>query len=176
MGNNLKINTPLTDDVINNLKCRDIVYINGIIYTARDAAHKRLIEEYKKKSILPINIKNQIIFYAGPTPNRDDEVIGSIGPTTSYRMDDYTDELLSLGLKGMIGKGNRRKEVVDSIKKYRAIYFIAYGGVSAYLAKRVVNSKMICYDDLGTEAIRELLVKDFPVIVAIDAKGNSIYD
>ena len=170
------IKTPLLDDVIDNLKCRDLIYIDGIIYTARDAAHKRLVESINNNQTLPFDIKNSVIFYAGPTNEREGEVIGSIGPTTSYRMDDYTDILLSQGLKGMIGKGERSKEVIESIKKHKAIYFITYGGVSAYLAKRVVKSKMICYDDLGTEAVRELEVKGFPVIVAIDSKGNSIYD
>jgi fumarate hydratase subunit beta len=170
-----KISTPLSDEVIASLSCGDQVNISGIIYTARDAAHKRLIDDLKQNKDLPFDIKNQIIFYMGPCPAAPGEVIGPAGPTTSHRMDKYTPKLLSLGLRGMIGKGNRSSEVIESVKKYHSVYFACVGGTGTLCAKHIRHSEVIAYSDLGTEAIRKLEVVDFPVFVAIDAKGNNIY-
>lgn len=170
------ITTPLTDEKIKDLKSGDYVYITGTIYSARDAAHKRLYEAVLENKQIPLNIDNAIIYYLGPTPARENQVIGSAGPTTSSRMDKYTPTLLDMGLKGMIGKGRRSKEVVSSMVKNNAVYFAAVGGAGALLSKCIINSRVIAYDDLETEAIRELQVKDFPVIVVIDAKGNNLYD
>lgn len=170
------ISTPLTDDIIKDLKSGDYVYITGIIYSARDAAHKRIYDSLLNAEEIPINLSNAIIYYLGPTPAKYNQVIGSAGPTTSSRMDKYTPTLLDLGLKGMIGKGRRSKEVIDSMKKNNAVYFAAVGGAGALLSKCIVESKVIAYDDLGTESIRELRVKDFPVIVVIDSDGNDLYE
>lgn len=170
------ITTPLSDIEVNELKSGDYVYISGVIYTARDAAHKRMYEALECKQELPLEVKNQIIYYLGPTPAKEGQVIGSAGPTTSSRMDKYTPTLLDLGLKGMIGKGKRNETVIESMKKNKAVYFAAVGGAGALLSKCIKSSEVIAYDDLGTEAIRKLQVEDFPVIVVIDAEGNNFYE
>lgn len=170
------ITTPLTKEKVSELVAGDFVYITGTIYTARDAAHKRMYEAIQAKQQIPICVENAIIYYLGPTPAKDNQVIGSAGPTTSSRMDKYTPELLNMGLRGMIGKGKRNNEVMESMIKNHATYFAAIGGAGALLSKCIVNSKVIAYDDLGTEAIRELEVKDFPAIVVIDDKGNNLYE
>ncbi|OPJ55614.1 Fe-S-containing hydro-lyase [Alkalithermobacter paradoxus] len=169
------ITTPLTQDKVEKLKSGDIVHITGTIYTARDAAHKRLVEAINKKENLPFELKDSVIYYVGPTPNRPGKVIGSAGPTTSYRMDDLTVPLLNLGLKGMIGKGNRSENVIDEMKKTKAVYFAAIGGAGAFISSSIKESKVVAYDDLGSEAIRELKVENFPAIVVIDSKGNNLY-
>ncbi len=170
------IKTPLTNDKVENLQAGDYVYITGTIYTARDAAHKRMYETMKEGNRIPFELKDNIIYYLGPTPERDGQVIGSAGPTTSSRMDKYSPLLLDNGLKGMIGKGKRNKEVIDSMIRNKAVYFAAVGGAGALLSKKIKESKVIAYDDLGTEAIRELYVENFPVIVVIDSKGNNLYE
>ena len=169
------INTPLTDKVINNLKAGDRVLLNGIIYTGRDAAHKRLVELIEKGEELPMDIKNQIIYYVGPCPAKPGQVIGSAGPTTSGRMDSYAPLLMEHGLKGMIGKGIRNQQVVDSIIKYNAVYFAAIGGAGALLSEAIKEADVIAFPDLGAEAIYKLRVENFPVIVIIDNKGNDLY-
>lgn len=171
----MKINLPLTKEVTKNLKAGDIVELSGVIYTARDAAHKRLIERLEANEPLPFDLKDSIIYYVGPTPEKPGAVIGSAGPTTSYRMDAYAPTLLDLGLKGMIGKGPRNHEVIDAIKRNNAVYFAAVGGAAALLALHIKEAQVIAFDDLGTEAIRRLVVEDFPVIVATDCHGNSLY-
>lgn len=173
---NKYINIPLTEDMVCDLRAGDYVYITGTIYTARDAAHKRLYESMIEGKEIPMDLKNNIIYYLGPTPERDGQVIGSAGPTTSSRMDKYTPMLLNNGLKGMIGKGKRNEEVIESIIKNKCVYFAAVGGAGAILSKKILKSTVIAYDDLGTEAIRELYVKDFPVIVVIDSIGNNLYE
>lgn len=170
------IKAPLNEETVNDLSAGDFVYITGTIYTARDAAHKRMDEALKNNSDLPLSLENNIIYYMGPSPARKGKVIGSAGPTTASRMDKYTPELLDLGLKGMIGKGKRSKEVVDSMIKNKCVYFAAIGGAGALLSQHILSSKVIAYDDLGTEAIRKLEVVDFPVIVVIDCKGNNLYE
>lgn len=169
------IKTPLDEATIKEIKAGDFVYITGTIYTARDAAHKRMYEAVQDNQELPFDVTNNIIYYLGPTPAREGQVIGSAGPTTSSRMDKYTPTLLDKGLKGMIGKGRRNNEVKESIIKNKAIYFAAIGGVGALLSKSIKSSKVIAYDDLGTEAIRELYVENFPVIAVIDCKGTDQY-
>ena len=168
------INTPLKEEEIEELKAGDFVFITGTIYTARDAAHKRMYETLRKKEELPIELKNNIIYYMGPSPAKEGQVIGSAGPTTSSRMDKYTPELIDLGLKGMIGKGRRSEQVKEAIIKRKAVYFAAIGG-GALLSKCIISSQVIAYEDLGTEAIRKLEVKNFPVIVVIDSEGNNLY-
>lgn len=170
------ISTPLTGDKVKDLKAGDYVYISGIIYTARDAAHKRMIEGLSEGKDIPFDINNQIIYYLGPTPNREGQVIGSAGPTTSSRMDKYAPTLLDIGLKGMIGKGKRSQEVIDSMKKNTAVYFAAVGGAGALLSKCIKKSEVIAYDDLGTEAIRKLEVENLPVITVIDCEENNLYE
>lgn len=170
-----KITTPLNDETIKSLKVGDIVYITGTIYTARDAAHKRLVELIDKGEKLPFDFEGNIVYYAGPSPNRPEFVIGSIGPTTSTRMDAYSSALIAKGLKGMIGKGLRSKEVKDAIKEYTGVYFAAIGGAAALISKAVKKVEIVAFEDLGTEAIRKLEVLDFPVIVAIDSEANDIY-
>lgn len=170
------IKTPLTTAKVEDLNAGDYVFITGTIYTARDAAHKRMFETMNEGKQIPFNLEDNIIYYLGPTPAREGQVIGSAGPTTSSRMDKYTPLLLNHGLKGMIGKGKRSREVVESMVKNKAVYFAAVGGAGALLSKRIKESKVIAYDDLGTEAIRELYVEDFPVIVVIDSKGNNLYE
>ncbi len=170
-----KITTPLTAGVVKSLKSGDRVLLSGKIYTARDAAHKRLVELIDRKEKLPFDISGQVIYYVGPTPAKPGYVIGSAGPTTSYRMDAYTPKLLSIGLKGMIGKGMRNDKVKNAIKKYKAVYFAAIGGLGALLSKKIKSVRVIAYDDLGPEAIRELEVEDFPLIVINDCYGNDLY-
>lgn len=170
------IKTPLTMQKVEELHAGDYVYITGTIYTARDAAHKRMYETMQEGGSIPIDLTDNIIYYLGPTPAREGQVIGSAGPTTSSRMDKYTPLMLDNGLKGMIGKGKRNKEVIDSMIKNKAVYFAAVGGAGALLSKKIKASKVIAYDDLGTEAIRELYVEEFPVIVVIDTEGNNLYE
>lgn len=172
-----KINlTPeMTPETTGSLKAGDEVLLSGIIYTARDLAHKRLLEAIKKGKRLPVNLKEQFIYYCGPTKTPSGKVIGSCGPTTASRMDEFTPSLLSAGLKGMIGKGCRAKEVILAIKKYKAVYFLAYAGCGALLSKYVKSARPIAYRDLGPEAIWRLYVEKFPLIVAIDSKGRNIY-
>jgi len=172
----IKIATPLNEEKIIQLKAGDLVKITGHIYVARDAAHRRIFELIKKGQKLPIDLEGQIIFYAGPTPAKPGYSCGSVGPTTSYRMDPYTPPLLDKGLKGMIGKGFRSKEVIDSMKKNRAVYFAAVGGTAALIARSVKRSEVIAYEDLGAEAIYKFYVEDFPVIVVIDSAGNNLYE
>ncbi len=160
---------------IQNLKAGDDILFNGVIYTARDQAHKRLVEAIKKREKLPIPIKGAVIYYCGPTKTAPGKTIGSCGPTTSSRMDVFTPILLEAGLGVMIGKGSRSKEVVEAIKKYRAVYFLTYAGCGALLSKCVKSAKPVAYEDLGPEAIYKLEVEDFPLIVGIDTKGNDIY-
>lgn len=176
MKNIIKISTPLDIKKIINLKAGDFVNITGNIYTARDAAHKRFFEVIEKGKKLPIDLKGQIVFYAGPTPTKPGHSCGSVGPTTSYRMDPYTPELLERGLKGMIGKGLRSKEVIKSIKKNKAIYFAAVGGAAALIARSIKKSEVIAYEDLGAEAIHRYYVENFPAIVIIDCEGNNLYE
>ena len=170
------IETPLTKDKVKDLHAGDYVYISGTIYTPRDAAHKRMTEELAEGKSLPFDIANQIIYYLGPTPNREGQVIGSAGPTTSSRMDKYAPVLMDMGQTGMIGKGKRSTEVIESMKKNTAVYFAAVGGAGALLSQCIKKSKVIAYDDLGTEAIRELYVENLPVITVIDCQGNNMYE
>ncbi|WP_338586732.1 Fe-S-containing hydro-lyase [Clostridium baratii] len=170
-----RVITPLNDLEISELKCGDSILLTGTIYTARDAAHKRLIELIEKGEELPFDLKGETIYYVGPTPPKPGMVIGSAGPTTSYRMDAYAPKLLDLGLKGMIGKGLRNEEVIESIKRNKAIYFGAIGGAAALIGKSIVKSEVIAYEDLGSEAIRRLEVKDLPLVVIIDSLGNKLY-
>lgn len=172
----IKLHTPLTEDKISNLKAGDNILLSGVIYSARDAAHKRLIELLDKGKELPLNIKDETIYYVGPSPAKPGQVIGSAGPTTSYRMDAYAPRLMDLGLKGMIGKGARNEEVIDSIKKNKAVYFGAIGGAAALIGKSIIKSEIIAYEDLGAEAIRRMEVKDMPLVVIIDPQGNNLYD
>ena len=171
-----KINMPLSKEDALSLKCGDYVYLTGTIYTARDVAHKRMYEALRKGEELPFDIKGQTIYYMGPSPAREGRPIGSAGPTTASRMDKYAPELLDLGLIGMIGKGKRTREVKDAIMRNGAVYFAAVGGAGALLSKCIISSETIAYDDLGTEAIRKLEVKDFPVIVVIDHEGLDLYE
>lgn len=170
------ITAPISDDIVNGLLAGDFVYITGTIYTARDAAHKRLYEALSENKEIPFGLENNIIYYLGPSPARKGQVIGSAGPTTSSRMDKYTPLLLDKGLKGMIGKGRRSEEVIESMNKNNAVYFAAIGGAGALLSKCIKKSEVIAYDDLGTEAIRKLEVENFPAIVVVDSKKNNLYD
>lgn len=170
------IQAPLLEDEIKDLKAGDYVYITGTIYTARDAAHKRMQETLDQGGALPFDVKNNVIYYMGPSPAREGRPIGSAGPTTASRMDRYAPRLLNLGLKGMIGKGKRTKEVLDAVVQNGAVYFAAVGGAGALLSKRILSSEVIAYDDLGTEAIRKLKVENFPVIVVADRFGNNLYE
>ncbi|NWG04118.1 MAG: Fe-S-containing hydro-lyase [Syntrophaceae bacterium] len=175
MESTIRVHTPLTDEMVKKLKIGDKVFIDGIIYTGRDAAHKRLIELANRGDPFPFDISGQIIYYVGPTPPKPGQPIGSAGPTTSYRMDLYAPILIARGLKGMIGKGSRGREVVEAMMKYKAVYFAATGGAGALLSKRIKKSEVVAYEDLGPEAIRRLEVEDFPVIVANDIYGNDLY-
>lgn len=170
------IKAPLCTEDINSLHSGDYVYISGTIYVARDAAHKRMDELLSKGEKLPIDLKDNIIYYMGPSPAREGRPIGSAGPTTASRMDKYAPKLLDLGLKGMIGKGKRSKDVIDAIIRNGCVYFAAVGGAGAILSKAIVSSEVVAYDDLGTEAIRKLEVSDFPCIVIIDKDGNNLYE
>lgn len=170
------IKAPLSKEDVAKLKAGDYVYITGTIYTARDAAHKRMYEALQNNESLPMDMENNLIYYMGPSPAREGRAIGSAGPTTSSRMDKYAPSLLDLGLKGMIGKGKRSAKVQDAIVRNSAVYFAAVGGAGALLSKSILSSEVIAYEDLGTEAIRKLEVKDFPVIVVIDKDGNNLYE
>lgn len=170
------IQTPITESITNNLKAGDYIYLSGVIYTARDAAHKRMAEALDRGEDLPFDLKDAVIYYMGPSPARKGQVIGSAGPTTAGRMDKYAPGLLDLGLKGMIGKGKRSKEVIEAVVRNHAVYFAAIGGAGAIISKCIKKSEIICYEDLGTEAIRKLEIEKFPMIVVIDAYGNNLYD
>jgi len=170
------INVPLSDEDAKSLNYGDYVYLTGTIYTARDAAHKRMYEALANKEALPMEMKNNVIYYMGPSPAREGRPIGSAGPTTASRMDKYAPSLLDLGLKGMVGKGKRSQAVKDAIVRNGAVYMAAVGGAGALLSRSILSSEVIAYDDLGTEAIRKLEVKDFPVIVVIDAQGRDLYE
>lgn len=170
------IKAPLEKEIVKTLRAGDYVYITGTIYTARDAAHKRMDETLREGKELPVPLKDEIVYYMGPSPARDGRVIGSAGPTTASRMDKYTPKLLDLGLGGMIGKGKRSKEVIDAVIRNQSVYFAAVGGAGALLSKCIQESEVVAYDDLGTEAIRRLTVKNFPVIVVIDCEGNNLYE
>jgi fumarate hydratase subunit beta len=169
------ITTPLDSATLESLNAGDRMLITGVIFTARDAAHKRMVHALHHKEELPFDIRNQIIYYSGPTPARPGYIVGSIGPTTSGRMDAYTPDMLEAGLKGMIGKGSRSPEVKDSIIKNRAVYFAAIGGAGALISRKIKKSEVIAYEDLGTEAIHRLEVEDFPAVVVNDVHGNDLY-
>ncbi len=171
-----KINLPITAEIAKELKAGDYVYLTGEMYVARDAAHKRLMELIENGHELPIELENATIYYMGPSPAREGRPIGSAGPTTASRMDKYAPTLLDLGLKAMIGKGKRTPEVLEAIKRNNAVYFAAIGGAGALLSKCIVESEIVCYEDLGAEAIRKIKVVDFPVIVVGDCHGNNLYD
>ena len=170
------ITVPFDKETAKSLKAGDYVYLTGVIYTARDAAHKRMDESLNNGDKLPIDIDGNVIYYMGPSPARDGRPIGSAGPTTATRMDKYTPRLLDMGLTGMIGKGNRQPKVKEAIVRNNAVYFAAVGGAGALLSQRILKSDVVAYDDLGTEAIRRLEVENFPVIVVIDSEGNDLYE
>lgn len=170
------IKVPISREDAKNLKAGDYVYLTGTIYTARDAAHKRMKETLDQKEALHFDIEGNMIYYMGPSPAREGRPIGSAGPTTASRMDQYTPLLLDMGMRGMIGKGKRSKEVIESIIKNQSVYFAAVGGAGALLSKCILASEIIAYEDLGTEAIRRLEIKDFPAVVVIDSKGNNLYE
>lgn len=171
-----KITAPLTHEAARKLRAGDACLITGTIYTARDAAHKRLCELIEKGEKLPFDVENSVVYFVGPTPAKPGQAIGSAGPTTSYRMDAYSPALIGLGQTGMIGKGKRGKEVVDAMKKHGAVYFGATGGCGALLSKCIKSAEIVAYEDLGAEAIRKLTVEDFPVVVIIDSLGNNLYE
>ena len=171
-----QIQAPLDPQEIRTLRAGDYVKITGTIYTARDAAHKRMKETLDRGEAFPFSLENNVIYYMGPSPAREGRPIGSAGPTTASRMDKYAPELLDLGLKGMIGKGKRTVQVKEAIVRNGAVYFAAVGGAGALLSKKILSSEVIAYEDLGAEAIRKLEVKDFPVIVVIDSEGNNLYE
>lgn len=173
---NRRIQVPLQEKDIEELRAGDYVYLTGTIYTARDAAHKRMYESMKKGETLPIELKGNVLYYLGPSPAREGQVIGSAGPTTSSRMDKYTPDMLDEGLKGMVGKGKRSPEVVEAIKRNHAVYFAAVGGAGALLAQCIKEAQVVAYEDLSTEAIRRLYIEDLPVIVVIDKEGNNLYE
>ena len=170
------IRLPINKKTAENLKVGDYILLSGEMYVARDAAHKRLIELLDQNKKLPFDITDQTIYYMGPSPSRPGKVIGSAGPTTATRMDRYTPRLLDLGLRGMIGKGKRSDEVLEAIKRNKAVYFAAIGGEGALISKQIIKSEVVCYEDLGAEAVRKIEVKDFPVIVAADCHGGYIYN
>ncbi|AFM39222.1 hydro-lyase family enzyme, Fe-S type, tartrate/fumarate subfamily [Desulfosporosinus acidiphilus SJ4] len=176
MSKSIRIETPLTKEKLKSLKAGDSVLISGVIYTGRDAAHKKMIEALAKGADLPFSVNDQIIYFVGPTPAKEGQVIGSAGPTTSGRMDAYSPTLIAEGLTGMIGKGLRSPEVIDAMKEHSAVYFGAIGGAGAIISKCIVSAEIIAYPELGTEAVRRLTVKDFPVIVVIDCYGNNLYE
>jgi len=171
-----KITTPLTEETIRDLKTGDMVEITGVIYTARDAAHKRLVELIEKGENLPFSLEGAVIYYVGPTPPKPGAVIGSAGPTTSYRMDKYAPLLVEKGLKGMIGKGQRSQDVRDAIIKNKAVYFASIGGAAALLSRHIKSAEIIAYEDLGPEAVRKLYVENFPAIVVNDIYGGDLYE
>ena len=172
----INIKTPLDEETISKLKAGDQVFITGTIYSARDSAHKRLVEALDKGEKLPFDLTNQTVYYMGPSPAKPGQVIGSAGPTTSGRMDSYAPRLMAAGLKGMIGKGNRSQAVKDAIKKYKAVYFAAIGGAGALISKSIKKAEVIAYEDLGAEAIRRLEVENFPVTVINDIYGGDLYE
>jgi fumarate hydratase subunit beta len=175
MGEPIRLKAPLSDKDLEKLKIGDRVLISGTVYTGRDAAHKRLFDLVQAGKDLPFDVRGQVIYYVGPAPAKPGQVLGSAGPTTSYRMDAYSPSLIAKGLKGMIGKGMRSEVVKEAMKKYKAVYFAATGGAGALLAKRVKKAEVVAYEDLGTEAIRRLEVDDLPVIVVNDIHGNDLY-
>ncbi|HZK55958.1 MAG TPA: Fe-S-containing hydro-lyase [Desulfosporosinus sp.] len=176
MSDAIRLETPLTQDKVQSLKAGDKVLMSGVIYTGRDAAHKKMAEAMDAGLDLPFEMKDQIIYFVGPTPPKQGQVIGSAGPTTSGRMDAYSPKLIAEGLTGMIGKGLRSLEVIEAMKQHGAVYFGAIGGAGALIAKRIVSAEVIAYPELGSEAVRRLVVNDFPVIVIIDHEGNNLYD
>lgn len=171
----IKLETPLTDEKIRQLKIGDTVELSGYIYTARDSAHKKLIELLKSGEELPFDIEGSIIYYVGPSPAKPNQVIGAAGPTTSYRMDPFVEDLMKVGLKGMIGKGSRSEGVIQSLQKHIGVYFGATGGAAALISKKIIEAEVIAFEELGPEAIRKLRVKDMPVVVINDCYGNDLY-
>ncbi|MBY8910227.1 Fe-S-containing hydro-lyase [Salinicoccus roseus] len=171
----IRLKVPFERGAVEKLKSGEQVLLTGTLYTARDAAHKRMVEQLEKGEPLPVALEGQVIYYVGPTPNKPDSVIGSAGPTTSSRMDAYAPRLMEEGLKGMIGKGYRNEEVIAAIKEHSAVYMAAIGGTGALLAQKIISSEVIAYEDLGTEAIRKLEVEDFPCIIINDSHGNDWY-
>ncbi len=176
MSKTIRLTTPLTPDDVKGLKAGDRVLITGTIYTARDAAHRRIIDAIDRGEEPPFDPEGQVIYYVGPTPPKPGEVIGSAGPTTSYRMDPYTPRLLELGLRATIGKGQRGQEVKDALKRFGAVYLVAVGGAAALISERIKKAEVIAYDDLGPEAVRRLYVEDFPAIVANDSNGGDLFE
>ncbi len=176
MSEPIKIRGPLTESDVRKLKAGDRVLISGVVFTARDAAHKRLVEALQAGQKLPFELEGQTIYYVGPCPAKPGQALGSCGPTTSGRMDPYAPVLIAKGLRGMIGKGSRQPAVVEAMKKHGAVYFAAIGGAGALAAKTVKKAEMVAYEDLGPEAIRRLEVVDFPAVVCIDAQGNDLYE
>lgn len=171
-----KVTAPLTKEQLKDLHSGDDVLITGVIYTARDAAHKRLCELLAEGKELPFDVKDSIIYYVGPTPAKEGQAIGSAGPTTSYRMDAYSPAMIAAGQTGMIGKGKRGPEVIEAMKQHGAVYFGAIGGAGAYLSRCIKKAEVVCYEDLGSEAVRRLEVVDFPAFVIIDSEGNNLYE
>lgn len=171
-----KITTPLTEDLIKTLRCGDLCLISGKLLTARDKAHERIAQMKASGEQLPFNLKGELIYYVGPTPAKPGEIIGAAGPTTSSRMDPFSSMMLELGIKGMIGKGKRDRQTKKLLTEYRAVYFSSFGGAGAYLNKRIKSSRIIAFDDLASEAVHELIVEDFPVVVAADIYGEDIYE
>jgi fumarate hydratase subunit beta len=176
MPDTVTLTTPLTDEMVSSLKIGDKVFLNGVLYTARDAAHKRLIELLDTGKILPFDIRGQVIYYVGPSPAKPGRVIGAAGPTTSYRMDPYAPRLMELGLKGMIGKGKRSSAVREAISKYKAVYLGATGGAGALISRAIKSAEVIAYEELGPEAIRRLTVENFPAVVINDTFGDDLYE
>ena len=171
-----RINAPITEETIQTLKAGDTVLLSGVVYTARDAAHKRMCQALESGQKLPFSLEGAVIYYVGPTPAKPGQVIGAAGPTTSGRMDAYAPKLIERGLKGMIGKGQRAKEVIDAMVAHGAVYFAATGGAGALLASRITRCELVAWEDLGTEAVRKLEVVDFPLTVVIDREGTNLYD
>lgn len=170
------VSTPITEEISQDLHAGDYVYISGTVYVARDAAHKRMMDTLDQGKALPFEIKNSVIYYMGPSPARDGQVIGSAGPTTASRMDKYAPKLLDLGNRAMIGKGKRSEAVIEAIIRNKAVYFAAIGGAGALISKCIKKSEIVCYEDLGAEAVRKIEVEDFPVIVVVDSEGNNLYE
>lgn len=176
MADVIRVTTPLTDDDVVKLNAGDQILLSGPLLTGRDAAHKRLCDLIDKGAELPIDVRGQVIYFVGPSPAKPGKPIGSAGPTTSYRMDAYSPKLIQRGLKGMVGKGSRGQEVIDAMVKYKCVYFAATGGAAALLAKTVKSAEILAYEDLGPEAIRKLIVEDFPVVVINDCRGRDLYE
>lgn len=175
MSEPIRIHTPLTVEDVEKLRAGDRVLISGDIITARDAAHKRMVEALRRGEPLPVDLEGQLVYYTGPSPARDGEVIGAAGPTTAIRMDAYSEELMQQGMRGMIGKGYRTPKCIEAMSKYRCVYFAAVGGLGALLSQRIKEVEILAYEDLGTEAIRRMRVEDFPVVVAVDVYGRDFY-